>query len=67
MASRHYIYLHGAGSFFVIYKKRKELNMEEVHDLSEELYLDVLTEAYNRRYYEEKVKNTQDYAIKSLL
>ena len=41
--------------------------MEEVHDLSEELYLDVLTEAYNRRYYEEKVKNTQDYAIKSLL
>ena len=52
MASRHYIYLHGAGSFFVIYKKRKELDMEEVHDLSEELYLDVLTEAYNRRYYD---------------
>lgn len=62
MASRHYIYLHGAGSFFVIYKKRKELDMEEVHDLSEELYLDVLTEAYNRRYYEEKVKNAQGYA-----
>ena len=30
MASRHYIYLHGAGSFFVIYKKRKELDMEEI-------------------------------------
>ena len=44
MAFRHYIYLHGAGSFFVIYKKRKELDMEKILDLSEELYLDVLTD-----------------------
>lgn len=41
---------------------RKGFYMEQVHDLIEELYLDVLTGAYNRRYYEEKVKNMQGYA-----